>query len=301
MKTVEEVLDSLEFLEGNDKRSCVALRWLNEARELLWSLGDFPGTIDYICRTLPQNGCFYLPWYAKSIKRAWSCKDLTISSENWRRISHSDLSMCNQTQDNIIPTGEESPIPCDPGARFQIGFQARDSADKGKEVHVGAITTGNSRESVSVSLGGIDKIVYADIEIKKILGMSKTQTTGRVDVFVNVPDPKCEYLVSFLDPNQTTARHAKYKSSLCHGTCCVIQYKKRFIKFSADDLYMEADIDNSTALALAMDAIKLRQERRYADSGSALKLAKGFIEVEREDLRPKAMAAIIPSLPNILS
>lgn len=293
MKTVEQLLEDIEFIVGHDKDSCLALQWLNQARQILYPLGDFVGTIGYAC--IPTvDGCFCLPRDASHLKSAWTCKkiNITLTPDPCCSTTCSDLCGIIGKKASIQRVVGNFVFPSKLKPRTILGFRPSDAEDAGKKVFVGYKDVGGSSISEKVTLAGIKETAWIGEEVLELRSISKEETVGAVNVYSSFNG--CVELIDVIEHWESSVSRIKYKLVGCDSVCMGISYKKKFVKYTTADLSFPADIENAVALSHAMNSIKLMQEKSTEASGLELRTAKGFLEVDRQDLRPISGPAIIP-------
>lgn len=294
--TYRELLKELEESDGNISDSCIALQQLNQARKILWPLGDWEGTIEYACVYL-NGGCFYLPWHIESIKNAWSGgQEITVEKSNWIPINTTTLSLYGARPTTFIPTGVTSPLPFEFPRGRVVGARANDQQDKGKHVTVQAKDSGGSTWSEKIKLSGIKKMDKGELEVLSLQALSKDKTIGAVDIYAVCP--QCEDLIHTMQSEETVSSFRQYKVSGCSSPYAIVKAKKKFFKIAENDLDKEFDLISTEAISFVLDAINHKKSQDYEKYNVSLKVAQSHLNVLKEDFRssskPGAPASFMP-------
>jgi len=276
--TLRQTLDYLELHLAIPSGSCVALQYLNSARSLLWTKGDWRDTYKFIHMKL-SCGKFYLPWWAASVKSAKSCGNVEVNELGWRETDSTDF-VGNVT---ITKTGGYSIFPTKIEGGGQFYFSAMDSSDSGKLVYLSALNKGRSRLSEQIPLGKVDEKVRSDIEVDIVMGLSKQPTNGGVNVFYEKNG--CLKTVYCIDPRESNLRFEQYCVEACSSVCLLLKVKKKHFPLTSADLDSEIDL-TPEAILFAIKAIKANQDNNLNSYAENMRFSLSELISDRKDSAP---------------
>lgn len=280
MQTILSFLKESQGITNNNPDSCKAIEELNLARQLLWRLDDWVGTIEYLCVSV--GNCFYTPWHIETIRAAWSCnRNLEIGSAFYSEIGYDDVCACAGNKIHIIRTGAIDVFPCSIRRGSKIGFECSNRNDTGKKV---IITYTNKFGSITVDeiqLTEVGVTVYTSEEVNTIESVSKEKTEGVVRVkslLYGIRD------VVTLYPDQTFIEYPRYSADSCVNCQILIKGKKRFIPYTRADENRPLDISSPDGLRFAIKAIQAEKNNDLSAYTANLTAAKSHLEKEKEDI-----------------
>jgi hypothetical protein len=279
--TIQDYINNASLV-GGITDGCQAVSMLNAARELLWPLDDWVGTIEYGCVNANES-CFYLPAHIETIRKAWKCKqDIPIANENWYYVEQGFVSeLCGDTA-TIVRTDKSVVLPVSFPKSHQIGFRPSDSNDIGKTIAVTVRNVFGSIVAENITLTSLTETSYAELAVEEIISINKSPTEGAVQVYAR---GECdEVRVYIIEAFESSVRYWQYKSiNACE--CILIKGKKKFFPYKDTDLYREIDIRNQSALQFASQAIEHQRARNYKEYQNALMIARTLLERSKEDLK----------------
>lgn len=279
--TVKDYIDQSSML-GGISDGCQAISMLNAARELLWTLDDWTGTISFGCVRLNEC-CFYLPFDIESVRKAWKCgQNIPINNENWVYIEQGFLSDICDEEVSIVRTDKSVVLPVGFPVNCQIGFRASDASDEGKEIAVTIKNVFGSVVNEAIKLGSIRETVYAELAVHELISINKRPTNGAVQVYAK--DECNETRKYVIEAYETDVRYWQYKA-INSCKCVVIKGKKKFFPYKETDLYREVDIKSMSALQFASQAIEHMRNKNYKEFQNALQFARTFLERQKEDIK----------------
>lgn len=295
--TIREYL-SQSAITGGITDGCSAVDMLNAARQLLYPLDDWTGTVAYGCvRT--NNSCFYIPSHIETIRKAWRCeKDIPIGNEGWYHLDANSLYQYCRDTIGVVRTDRSVVLPVGFPKDTEIGFLIQDDTDKGMKISVTAMNVFGSIVTSVLTLQDLETPVFAELQVRELLSISKPTTNGAIRVL-----SRCNRCISNIYLLEAYENNIKYWQYRAMGTCdcLVIKGKKKFFAYRATDLDREIDIENPTALQFASQAIEHLRNKRYQEHTDAIKLARTYLERTKEDLRKSDRAGVTaawePSLP----
>lgn len=295
--TIQEYINSAS-LTGGITDGCQAVAMLNAARELLWPLDDWIGTIEYGCVT-PKDSCFYLPAHIETIRKAWSCKqDIPINNENWFYVEQGFVSELCGSNVTLVRTDKSVVLPVSFPKSHQIGFRPSDSNDIGKTIAVTVRNVFGSIVAENITLTSLSETTYAELAVEEIISINKSPTEGAVQVWAR---GECdEARIYVIEAFESSVRYWQYKAiNTCE--CILIKGKKKYFPYKETDLYREIDLRNPSALQFASQAIEHQRAKNYSEYQKALMIARTLLERSKEDVKktnaPGAIAQSNVAMP----
>lgn len=280
--TVQSYIDQSSLL-GGITDGCQAISMLNAARELLWPLDDWTGTVTYGCVRL-NEGCFFLPFDIESVRKAWKCgQNIPINNENWLYVEQGMLSDFCDGEVSIVRTDKSVVIPVHFPTDDQIGFRPSDAGDEGKEIAVTIRNVFGSVSNEAIKLGSIRETVYAELAVRELISINKRPTEGAIQVY-SKNDCDVETRRYVIEAYETDVRYWQYQS-LNSCECVVIKGKRKFFPYKETDLYREVDIKSMSALQFASQAIEHMRNKNYKEYQNALLIARTHLERTKEDIK----------------
>ena len=286
-----KVIDFLEEYKseiGVSPDSCDAISLINKARELLYPLGEFVGTMGYGTITLTDNKCAYLPYDIETLKRAFTgCKNIVIEDSGYCSMADEFCQCgCSSTDLTAIKTGTFSPLPFDTLNNRAYYFRNISKLDNGKKINISYVDSSGTERTEEVILDR-DKPVNLCHPMNHVLSLHKDRTLGIVGLYINPSSGSGKaVLIHRIYPKETYPMYAKYSFAGCFCECIVLYGKKRFIGYTNDDYGMEMQLDiNPHALVLGIKAIQnlsgAKEDLNFY--AQYVKLAKEFLKQEKND------------------
>lgn len=262
---------------------------INDARRILYPLGDWKNTSDALC-VIPCCGVISLPTQYEYAKKAYRCNGNIAVNNGWYEV----INGCNEYCGGFIGTLQRIPgsyvtindwpiirknldVNC-PQSGFYIKLIWENSLDVGKEITF----TGQGVTNREVSLTRICESGWTpslagpgEERLLKIMGVVKPVTKGRVRVYGY--DGANEFLLAVYDKGDINPDYKRYKTARTSNCAVYLEAKKKFQKLTMDtqlvDLHTEAIIH-------ALQAIASREAKDIAMFNANLGLAISFLNAE---------------------
>lgn len=261
---------------------------INEARRLLYPLGDWKGTTEGLC--IKSCKCYLtLPSIYEYAKTAYICRrKVSIVNDWFTPINEGDFDyyLGNSVGRLVQVPGRFVTIQdwydvkecnCNPEG-FYIKVILEHGADKGIHLHFKGV--GAHRREVSLTRECNEDahvpILAAQGEkrMKAITFCEKPVTRGRIRVYGY--DGTNERLLAIYDPDDINPEYTRYNVRGCRYY--MVKAKKRFKEIQNDD-HALVDI-NPDGLIHALHAITDRKARNYVGMATNIQLATQFLNKE---------------------
>lgn len=288
MNTLEDVRrDVAEFVGDSgtcpeDDRVVIAI---NDARRILYPLGDWKGTTEPIC-IKPSCGVITLPYTLDYAIRGFvACKPITIINDWFSFVRGDFSSYCGsemklfRQEGNFVTFNDWPCVPhkkCCPPEGFYVRVIFEDDRDCDTELTFRGV--GVSRREISLTR--FNHEVWRAIDARpgedralSLTHVVKPETKGRIRVYGQ--DGANEILMALYEPREINPSYTRYRSSNRHT---MILAKKKYLPVR-DDPTEFVDI-NTEALIHAMQAITDRKNRNLNGFNANMSLAKGFLNKE---------------------
>lgn len=249
-----------------------ALAYLNEARELVYESGDFPGTTDWIALNL-EGGRFCLPPRFIVAKGIWRCNQkIDIAQGGWSVIDECYASSCCDGpcgRGNAVRRIEaRRPYCCKPGKAFSVLVSSDNPADVGVEITMSLVNRGGGESIVRIALEE-DRVNVGGIW-SDVLSITKPETSGEITIWVNTRDTECFYLAKLSSKEQSAPMFATYEAPGCVDGQYVVNAKKAFQDFTSAS--EEMDIRSITTMKFALMAVSALEEKDNDAYASSIQL-----------------------------
>lgn len=286
MKTAGAYLaDSAQFAGSNGSKpeSKEAYRYLNKARELLWDLGDWEGTMLTGQLQLTEK-CFFLCHPGGLVRNAYrGCDDSPVALYEGQTVwsSLTELSGCCASQQRypFHRTGLTSPLPAKYPSGTQIGFIAENCEDKDLEVTV-RYDTGKGACTETLTLKDEWKPVWSKGLANKIVSIEKEPTKGTVKIVSGATPDGYEQCVHVLEPEEVFPCYPQYVVNGCPcESCMVVRVKKKPVQIIDPGQPIEL---NCEALDWAMKAMVAKESNNHVEYAQNVKFAKDRLNLEKE-------------------
>lgn len=273
---------------GGEWDSCEALKQLNRARSLIYSLGNWDGLTTYACVSPCSKGRFVTPWFASEVKAAYTCRE-TVTINSGEYFSLVNKGCCgNKLGITDTQTYSATPVPIDELCR---GFSVF-SGDMDDEQQTITVVYHNNKGSVitdEFQLTEAFKKYRSSSSVKKIVSISKPPTSGEVHFHSN--EKGCPYLFS-LSPYESSQRYRIYciNANECGGCCgkqIVLKMRKKCFPYTALHYHHQVDL-NSHALALGMQAISALDQRTPEGLNLYRSLVREVIDLLKKEQTEKS-------------
>lgn len=270
--TVKEFIDAYPSVIGYDYTSQCAYDLINRARIIAYPIGDWVGTMAYRPVYLVKQCYFILPYDLDIIREA---KCLNGRSLNLDSIISKDEFCCGDPV--LTRIGGRTYLPFQLTAVNPLCFYAINRKDKGSPVRVVYIDWSGTMHDEEVTLGHTKHEATRLTNIPKtIMRIAKGSTHGNVTVTNSVD-------TAFLAHNDKTPTFTVYEvGDICKSECIAIYAKKKYIPYTLDDESAVLDINPEalSSLIIAIKAKDARSDNWVAEYGSAVSLAKNFLNAE---------------------
>lgn len=264
------------------------LESINEARRILYELGDWEGTTDPIC-VQPYCGIMTLPPVYEYAKRAFiSCKNIPVVND-WFSFIEGDFDRCCGRscgifrQEGTYVTFRDWPcIPrsdkCCPEQGFKIKLVFE--SDKDQDKLITFYGRGVFKHDVKISriAGKAWELNLPNAGEDPLLSLTrviKPVTDGRIRVFAYDGDgetPTNELLIAVYEPNWVNPVFTRY--TVPRVSSVVMKAKKKYIPLVNDDEFVDIHVD---ALIHTLQAMADRRARNLGGYSSNVQLAVGFL------------------------
>lgn len=260
---------------------------INEARRILFDLGDWEPFVDPVC--IHPNECVItLPSRYKYAKSAYMCKQrITVENDWFTQIGNWDR-CCGPCIGNLVRVpGKFTTFrdwPCDPNQGkccspegFFIVVQLESGLDRGVELIFKG--SGAGREQVSLTRT-VDTAPFIDdmpnvgeVRFLHLNFIVKPKTQGRIRVYGY--DGVNKILLAVYDPDEVNPQFTRYRVPGRPRGPVLIKAKKRYIPLSDDPteiVEVSADV-----LIHVLQAITDREGRNTASYSSNIQAAVGLL------------------------
>jgi hypothetical protein len=280
---------------GAKPDSSEAYRYLNAARQLLWTQGDWEGTMLTGFVHL-NDGCFLLAYPGEIIKNAYkACSNVPTpiidGSSYWSNVTNLGQ-FCNGAKAPFFRTGQTYPLLQLFPAGHQIGFSGKNTDDSGTEITV-KYETGCGVVEEKITLDDKWGCFFTEgAGVQRLLGIYKPKTKGKVQVLSRGP---CggKQVIHEIHPEEIAPQYQQYQVTSPDCGCVIIRVKKKFVPIETPG----SDINlNPTALEWAMKAIVSQEADDLQGYSNKLKFAREHLQLEKEDFTN----TITPSRPVVM-
>lgn len=299
MDLLPEVRDAIApFVEdsGVCPEDLRTLKAINDARRILYPMGDWDGTTDHLCVKC-QAHKFTLPSEYDYAKQAYRCKTNIVVENDWFvRMDGSISEHCGDPFGNLVKqpgqyvTFRDWPgcIPgqnkcCSPeGFRIELVFESENDCGvpivfqgvgaSRRQVSLTRVLTG--RPFVPVIPGPKDERL---VQLKHVI---KPKMNGRVRVYG--VDGANTILLALYDPDEINPHYTRYYNSgggyspFYSNASLITKVKKRYIKYE-DNPEQFVDI-HTEALIMMAQALTARKNKDTAAFSANVSLAAAFLQ-----------------------
>lgn len=265
------------------------LEGINEARRILYELGDWKGTTDPIC-VKPHCGTITLPPVYNYAKRAFiACKSIPVINDWFTNIQGEFDSCCGRQCGIFRQEGEFVTFrdwPCVPrrdkccpevGFKIKVVFES----DRDNDVKLTFYGRGVHRHEVKISrtsVGAWDLNTAGTGEdpLLSLTRVIKPRTKGRIRVYGYDGDaetPTNEFLLAVYEQEWVNPQFTRYTVPRISGGV-VMKAKKKYIPLVNDDEFVDIHTD---AIIHVLQALAERKGKRLDLYGANIKLATDFL------------------------
>lgn len=286
--TIREYIAESSFF-GGIADECAAIKAINAARRLLWTLDDWVGTISYGCVSI-KDGCFYLPRHIETARYIWECdKNVPLRDEIWYHLDCNDLGdyAAGRGYSAVVSTDIWNALPVTIPYKEQIGFAINDETDAGKEINVTIKNQSGSVRTQKLTLPELGKSIFADDGVLEIISINKAKTNGSISILTRAGSDECRIYV--LEADEVNPRYRLYRAP-CACSHVVVKGKKKFFPYNEGDMDRILDLDPS-GISFAINALEHKKNKEYDQYAATLKLARAHLERAKEDLGQKQSAS----------
>lgn len=297
--TAESYLsESAQFAgaSGAKPTSKQAYRFLNQARKLLWDMGDWEGTMMTGQLQLTES-CFYLPFPGGVVKNAYrGCDGSPIpvyeGAVLWSSLT--ELSSCCESSCKypFNRTGIYSPIPGRYPSGSQFGFIAECESDAGKDITVRYThSKGVSTEVITLKDGWKVSWQKSGAPVK-IDSIQKPYTDGNVTMVHGYTGDDFQYCgqIHILKSEEKFPRYPQYAVNCCTSeSCMVVRVKKIPVDINSGSQLIDL---NPEALDWAMKAITAKEDDDHTKYAQNVAFARQRLNIEKESFTNGISASI---------
>lgn len=273
--SVREFVDNYASILGVGSDSKCAYELINKARFLVYPLGDWVGTMEYMGFNA-SKGTMTLPSDMDFIRGARSGNGIV------------EIDVGHVTKE-IYCCCKANPIISKRIGRVYSPFQSTENSpfyayavnqnDEGKELRIQYESRKGTKYDETISLIHLQPTYLINIP-SKITRISKPVTRGVVAIAVG-PNHKNPVAISHLSAGDMNPVYTQYCFP-CSG-CLAIEVKKRMIPYSIDSADDVLDI-HPEAMSLLISAIKAKDSNKEAwqkDYSASVSLAVNFLRQEQ--------------------
>ena len=285
-------LSALQFLataaryagdNGSKPDSPEALNYLNSARKMLWTQGDWEGTM--LTGFIHLNeGCFFLAHPGEIIKNAYiGCSNVPIpiltGSSYWTNVT-SLGTYCTKQKLPFFRTGLTYPLLRVFPAKTQLGVAAKNIEDAGKKVTVVYEDQSCGRVVEEIELLDNWGCSYQENGVvNRVISITKPATLGKVQI-LSKSSSGAVTTIHELSGEEIAPKYQQYQVTAPDCGCIVIRVKKKFIPIQ--DLGELIDL-NEDALEWSMKAVVSKEADDLQGYSTKLKFARDHLQLEKED------------------
>lgn len=284
--TIKDFIDNYSNVTGVGNNVCNSLKYINQARQLVYVLGDFTGTLEW--GSIRKNeACVFLPWNLETVRMAWDCyQNINIDNSLFCQISQQSYCRNRGESITLVKTDRKLSYPFIFGSsEYLMAFKPCDSRDDGQEIVVTYTNAFGSSYTETITLKR-ETYTFINNAVNVILAIEKPSCSGIVEASLfNLM--KGRAFRHFIYPQEINPKYDQYSLSSPNCRCVIIQAKKRLIPYTENDLTQDIDI-NPHGLTLALKAIKAMEsdaEDAIDKYSKFVKLAGLFLKKETDDQR----------------
>lgn len=262
---------------------------INEARRILYEIGDWKDTTEPIC-VKPYCGTITLPPHIDYAKRAFlCCQNITVIND-WFSHLHGDFDACCGRscgifrQEGSYVTFRDWPKipqsnPCCPEAGFKLKLVFE--SDRDKDVNLTFYGHGVNKQNVKIerSFGAVWKDnlpLPGESPLLSLTRVIKPKTDGRIRVYGydgDAANPTNEFLLAVYEGDWVNPQFTRY--TVPRVSCGVVmKAKKKYVPLVNEDEFVDIHVD---ALIHALQAMAERRARNNAGYMDNLKAAVDFL------------------------
>ena len=284
-KTARDFLeDASQYagVSGSKPDSPMAISTLNKALRLLWSQGDWEGTMITGFLRL-ERGCFYLCHPAEIIKNVYQGQDnnpVPIYNGHTAWSNLTDMSNCCKGGKKypFFRTANTAVIPSFP-KDSQLGLVATNCEDAETEIVV-AFKYPGGITSEKLTLLPDWEPVFTEQQVDKVIAITKKETKGDIDVVSRMGGGMVKNVFK-LASDDCDPCYQQYMVKGCPSDCCIVLRAKRKVpKISNLDMPIHL---NEDALEFAMLAVSAKEKGNNNGYVENLSLARDHLQLEKED------------------
>ena len=259
------------------------LEAINEARRIIYPLGDWQDTVQPACLTVCCNSVT-LPSWGETIRSAWLGRESMEIENQWfecmecssfKHYCYSDVSS------NLVDLGKRFATFRPYERNFRIKVVGTDDRDKGVEMTFHAISEYGETLLLTRILDKAWKPVTSDPTndkwVKSISAVNKPVTFGDVRVYIWDPIQQMETICAIYEPLDVNPQLRRYAIRLSGRNQLFAMVKKRFVELVDDRQLVDIHTD---ALIHLLHGITARANRDTATYALNIKAARNFLDGE---------------------
>lgn len=289
MDSVESVRRDIASFVGDSGRCWSdpeVLDALNDARRLLYKLGNWKGTVDGLI-IQPHQCVLTLPFEFDFITKAFICKRTMQIENQWFSpiIDGFETECGNRCEDNLINLGDKFASYRDytVDRTFRLEVQAEGEDDKGVEIAFNATGEHGNRVLLTRVLKGpwepVDANPITDDWILNFRSVVKPKTVGRVLVYIFDPNRDQRILCAIYEPDDINPFYRRYKLNGYNNSSrgIAVKAKRKYRKLLNDTDWVELSTE---ALIHACQALTSRSARNIPEFNANIGLATAYLNKE---------------------
>lgn len=265
------------------------LEAINEARRILYPIGDWQDTVEPTCLNVCCN-TVTLPSWGETIRKAWFGTEVIEIDNQWfASMEASTFRRCcySEVTGNLVDLGKRFAVFRPYDKNFRIKVMGTDNRDKGVELTFHSRSEYGETLLLTRILGNAWQPVIADPAndkwINAITAVNKPVTFGDVRVYIWDPVRQVEYLAGVYEPHDVNPQLRRYAVRASGRYQIFAMVKKRFADLIDDRQLVDIHTD---ALIHVLHGITSRKNRDQNSYGVSIAAAKNFLDKEIQNNRP---------------
>lgn len=265
---------------------------INEARRIIYPVGDWKDTIDPLALEI-HHGTVTLPSGYTTIRKAWHGRHNIEIESHWYSVLDYDgfSGMCGQfIDDGMIDLGDRFATFLPYPNTFRLKVISLNRDDVGARLVFHAVSEYGEPLSLTRILGQPWTPIISDPVndkwVKSVSYCIKPVTADRVLVSVFDPVRRFEQLAAIYEAGDVNPHYRRYRIPRYHhgrSRCLLVKAKKRYADLVNQDQLVDIQTD---ALIHLLQAVTARRNRDLATYAQQVGAAKNLLDVEIKDNQP---------------
>lgn len=265
------------------------LEAINEARRILYPIGDWQDTVQPVCLNVCCN-TVTLPSWGETIRKAWLGRE-NLDIENQWYSSIECSSFCrycySEVSSNLVDLGKRFATFRPYDKNFRVKVKGTDNEDKGIELTFHGVSEYGETVLLTRILGNAWQSIIADPIndkwLRSISAVNKPITKGNVIVYIWDPVREQEQVCAIYEPLDVNPQLRRYAFRLSGRNQVFAMVKKRFVELVDDRQLVDIHTD---ALIHVLHAITSRRNRDQQSYAVHIQAARNFLDKEIQNNRP---------------